>query len=291
MISIVVCSVSPEKLEAFKINVESTIGVEYEFVVVDNRVENYSLCKAYNVGAEKAKYPYLCFAHEDIAFHTQNWGEKMVEQLSLPSTGVIGFAGSQGKSKTMTTWNLNERYKRINILETIPSGTRVFSVNPDQDEFSKVVTLDGLCLFVRRDVWAEVRFDDINFDGFHLYDLDFATSVFANGYMNYVCHTVLVEHFSKGSFNETWYKYSVVYHQKWNDKLPLYSIDIDEDRKAYNERLAYRSMSYMLIKRSLEPKKELRKRVSTCYRYFPFHFKPTTLLIRYVISSLKSSKK
>ncbi|MEG2865326.1 MAG: glycosyltransferase, partial [Mucinivorans sp.] len=79
MISIIVCSVSPDKLSKLKANVEATIGVEYEFVVVDNREGKYSICQAYNIGAQRAKYPYLCFAHEDISFVVKyHWGELMM---------------------------------------------------------------------------------------------------------------------------------------------------------------------------------------------------------------------
>ena len=36
MISIIICSHTPSKLEACRANIEKTIGVEHEFVILDN---------------------------------------------------------------------------------------------------------------------------------------------------------------------------------------------------------------------------------------------------------------
>ncbi|MEG0033202.1 MAG: glycosyltransferase, partial [Mucinivorans sp.] len=131
MISIIVCSVSPDKLSKLKANVEATIGVEYEFVVVDNREGKYSICQAYNIGAQRAKYPYLCFAHEDIAFVVKyHWGELMMAQLAKPDTGVIGFAGATGKTKTLSTWVVTSEYVRSNFNEVVDGNTKIEQTNP-----------------------------------------------------------------------------------------------------------------------------------------------------------------
>ena len=74
MLSIIICSVSPERLQAVKQNIQQSIGVEHEFVVIDNREKKWPIAKAYNYGARAAVYPYLFFVHEDVKFHSQNWG-------------------------------------------------------------------------------------------------------------------------------------------------------------------------------------------------------------------------
>lgn len=55
MISIIVCSISPARLERFRENVLATIGVPCEFVVHDNRATGYSITHVYNLCAEKAR--------------------------------------------------------------------------------------------------------------------------------------------------------------------------------------------------------------------------------------------
>lgn len=59
MVSIIICSVSPLLLEDLKQNIAQTIGVEYEIIAIDNREKRWPIAKAYNYGAQQAKYPYL----------------------------------------------------------------------------------------------------------------------------------------------------------------------------------------------------------------------------------------
>ena len=61
MVSIIICSVSPLLLEDLKQNIAQTIGVEYEIIAIDNREKHWPIAKAYNYGAQQAKYPYLFF--------------------------------------------------------------------------------------------------------------------------------------------------------------------------------------------------------------------------------------
>ena len=68
MISLIVCSANSSMLEEFKDNVRLTIGVEYELIIFDNRIKRYGLCRVYNECAEKAKYDFLLFVHEDMYF-------------------------------------------------------------------------------------------------------------------------------------------------------------------------------------------------------------------------------
>ncbi|MFR9597332.1 MAG: glycosyltransferase, partial [Rikenellaceae bacterium] len=104
MVSIIVCSINPELAESFRENVLATIGVECEFIIFDNRGTGLGICEVYNRCAEQAKYDYLLFAHEDILFGTQNWGAIIIEKLSDPTTGAIGFAGCTVKSKRYSGW-------------------------------------------------------------------------------------------------------------------------------------------------------------------------------------------
>ena len=99
MLSIIICSVSPERLQAVKQNIQQSIGVEHEFVVIDNREKKWPIAKAYNYGARAAVYPYLFFVHEDVKFHSQNWGLFIEKKLQEPDCGVIGFTGSKVKLK------------------------------------------------------------------------------------------------------------------------------------------------------------------------------------------------
>ena len=252
MISFIVCSVREDQQAALTENLAATAGVEHEVLVHDNREANWGLARVYNSLAGRARHPLLCFLHEDVRFRSPpGWGRELTAFYARhPEAGVVGFAGSQVKSRTPSGWGTLERYNRVNLLQHEQRGgmaqVHLVQHNPDQQAFSRVVVLDGLCLFAPREVWAAHRFDEIAYPGFHLYDLDFSTQV-AQARANYVCHTVVPEHLSAGSFGEAWRNGSEAYHRKWSGRLPLTCLPLTPDQlqvcESYN---AYRSLRDLL---------------------------------------------
>lgn len=236
MYSVICCSVNPEAAAALERNIADTIGMPFEFIAFDNREYGYGLCKVYNLCAARAKHPYLCFVHEDVRFLTNEWGKMLASRLAREECGVIGFAGSVVKLKRLTGWNTCGKDLRANYVQYMRGGPHSRCVNPDKNDFSPVVTLDGLCLFARREVWREIPFDEATFRGFHAYDLDYSLSV-ACRYQNYVCHTVQVEHFSEGSFSYAWLGELKRLHQKWEERLPMTAVPLTQKEVASYDRL------------------------------------------------------
>lgn len=105
MISIIISSFRPNLFSDLIENIKDTIGIdEYEIIKIDNP-GIMGLCDAYNKGAADAKYKYLCFCHEDVLFHTQNWGELIISSFSKnPRIGIVGFAGSVYKTWIPSGW-------------------------------------------------------------------------------------------------------------------------------------------------------------------------------------------
>ena len=62
MLSIVICSVLPERLLQISQNIHDTIGVEYEIIAIDNKEKKWPIARAYNEGACQARYPFLRIA-------------------------------------------------------------------------------------------------------------------------------------------------------------------------------------------------------------------------------------
>lgn len=244
MISMIVCSVDPAKLEKFCENVLMTVGCPCEFVVHDNRETGYGITHVYNLCAAKAKGEYLCFAHEDIFFRTPDWGERIVSLLQRPATGVVGFAGSTAKLAAYSGWGSMKQYTRYNYIQRFRNGSIKYCIaNPDKVSASPVIVLDGMCLFMRKEVWAETRFDEVTFQGFHLYDLDISMAV-GQKYVNYVTNDVLLEHFSEGSYNQPWLDDTVRFHRKWADRLPFY-LEKPNSRVSYFREI---KMSFLFIR-------------------------------------------
>ena len=105
MISCIICSRQLDISAELKENIASTIGCEYELVVIDNSKNEYSIFSAYNEGVRRANGNVLCFMHEDILYHTQGWGNKITELLDDESIGIIGFGGSHLAPKAPIYWS------------------------------------------------------------------------------------------------------------------------------------------------------------------------------------------
>lgn len=243
MITFIICSISPEKIQNLEQNIKYTIGkIEYEMIAFDNRQTKYGITKVYNLCAEKARFDYLCFIHEDIAFHSLNWGETIVNQLKKPHCGVIGFSGSQIKSKAFSSVHSIPALCVSNYIQRFPHCKKSYINSLDiKLDYAPCITLDGLCLFVRKQVWREHKFDEVILTGFHGYDLDFTLQV-AEHYQNYVCNRVLLEHFSQGVFKKDWASTTIRLHQeKWENRLPLSVLQLsDQKMKEYEHEALYR---------------------------------------------------
>ena len=104
MLSIIICSRDVDALKVVSQNVEITVGVPFEIIGIDNSNGQYSICQAYNTGAAQAKYELLCFMHEDIRFHTMEWGRKIADILQDTAIGVLGVSGGRYQVAAPAAW-------------------------------------------------------------------------------------------------------------------------------------------------------------------------------------------
>jgi len=226
MISIIISSYRQQYFSFLKKNIADTIGVEYEIIKVDN-AGKMGICEAYNIGAKKARYPYLCFVHEDVKFISTSWGVNLINHfISDNNCGVIGVAGSIYKVRMLSTWWQPEvagiepkRTNYIQYFENTQTRDHMF-LNPFAEKRSVVATLDGVFLGVKKDRWKEILFDQNLLKGFHGYDLDFTLRVGLR-FNNYVVYDILLEHFSEGTISPDWFKQVYLVHKKNKKHLPV----------------------------------------------------------------------
>ena len=234
MITFICCSINPRYAEGLRANIENTIGdTPFEFIAFDNREAKLGICEVYNTVAEGSKYNNLCFLHEDVKFLDINWGAAIIHKLNEVDCGVIGFAGSVIKMNFPSGWHINKRNTRQNYVQDFndplkPKRPSTKRTNPDKLNYSEVVTLDGLAMFVPKRVWNTHHFDQEYLPGFHCYDIDFTLTIANAGYKNYVTNILLIEHFSNGSFSEGWRTDSLRLHDKWQHLLPMYASNLSE---------------------------------------------------------------
>ncbi|OGX91080.1 glycosyltransferase [Hymenobacter coccineus] len=237
MISIIICSRDSETLRNVSLNVEQTIGVAHEVVAIDNSRGEYGICQAYNLGAKRSKYDVLCFMHEDLCFHTPNWGGKVAEILSDRSIGVLGVAGGMYQLRApVPWWFMGTAYMREQVLHSVPGeASTLHFVNPQEQSLADVAVVDGLWLCSTKAVWEQHPFDEKTFPAFHFYDMDYCTSIFPH-YRVCVTFDILIEHYSKGSINEAWLANALNYQRKWKQQLPFGVIKIAKEQNAELER-------------------------------------------------------
>ncbi len=225
MISIIICSKNSSLAEMLAKNIAVTIGVPYEIIAIDNSIHNNSISSIYNKGGSRAKYPLLCFVHEDVLFRTMDWGINFCNHFKDASTGVIGVAGSDAFSKVPSTWSNPFISKEVNIIQhqnkNIKETTHLYFTHNNKKEIKKeVITIDGVFIGVRKTVFDKIKFDEALLHGFHGYDIDYSLQA-AKSHKNYVVFDILLEHFSLGTLNKAWMESAFLIAKKWKYLLPL----------------------------------------------------------------------
>ncbi len=226
-LSAIICSINPHEFKRIESNLKETAGrSSVEVLGFDNRELKWGICKVYNHLASKAQSDKLLFIHEDVIFKSYGWADEVLEKLDDPSTGVIGFAGSTYKTRAYSGWyiaskpeamrgNVLSNYKPQSILS---EEKQMASKKP----FDEVITIDGFAMFVRKNVWSAIKFNEDALPGFHGYDIDFSVSTTHMGFRNYVWFVPDVMHYSNGRHDEHWLEHIINVHDaKLHRMLPL----------------------------------------------------------------------
>ena len=240
MISIVICSRTPVITEALQNNIEASIGCAHEIIVIDNSQNEYSIFSAYNKGVELSQYAIICFMHDDIVFHTQNWGNKVVEKFTAEKLGAIGVAGSPYYPLIAGPWWSGGLVTK-NIIQ--PGNTKpdyLAYQEPVKDQLP-VLVLDGVWICIRKSLFNTIRFDEKRLKGFHLYDVDISFQVHTQGYELASVYDIVIQHASNGVMNQNWMENCLAVQKKWANQLPLciipisYAQEIKYDYRALQE--------------------------------------------------------
>ncbi|MFD2873460.1 glycosyltransferase [Mucilaginibacter ximonensis] len=225
MISIIICSVNEQLSARVSANIKNTIGLDdFEIIIINNTQNQYSIAQAYNQGAFGAKYPYLCFIHEDILFHTENWGQYLIQHLSVNSVSLVGVLGSLIKTVTPSGVFIPiKQLNRVNQLQRkYDGGIDHYYDNPFDEKRSRVATLDGMFLAVTKSNHQKYPFDEESLTGFHAYDIDYSLGQAANGDV-VVVYDILIEHFSYGGNTQQWVEAQLALTDKWKALLPYHT--------------------------------------------------------------------
>ncbi len=225
MISIIICSKQADITPEFKENIKTTIGVDYELVVIDNSQSTHTIFSAYNFGLTLSKYPNVCFVHEDVLFRTEKWGSKLIKHLSSANCGLVGIAGGKLMATVPDQWSDPQSFMNVIQYNNKKKTSKLISKPANfSNTKTPVVLLDGVFLAAQKQLFNIIKFDE-SFNGFHGYDYDISVQVFAGGFTNFVVYDIILEHFSIGKKNSIYYQNLLKVYAKWEHLLPLYADD------------------------------------------------------------------
>lgn len=278
MISVIICTRDTDISTEQRRKIEESAGAEIEIVVIDNSKGGESIFSAYNKGVSRAKGDILCFMHDDVMFLTEEWGKFARRHFDEDERlELMGFAGAHFLPSTPMYWHDSPFISEYDLTTRGRQTEECFFLEHFGDKsLVEVAAVDGLCFFMRRNIFDNVRFDEETFDGFHLYDMDICMQVRETGYKVAVCNDILVEHFYNASPSKKGYelfeKNLQLFYNKWSSHFPL-AVGLDgmnegmitqldryvkqklQSDKAYHG--IYHSKAYRLGKALVKPLKNL----------------------------------
>ena len=288
MISIVICHRSESYLKKITANIKETIGANYELVVIDNSNNRYSIFEAYNLGASKSSYEIICFSHEDILFHTENWGQKIIAHFKDESIGMIGVIGANVFPKSPSPWWSNELVNDhlVNNIQHWQNGSPKTSYqqilsqtageiitkqynNPSNQNVVDAVVADGLWFCIRKSLFVDktISFDSELFKGFHCYDSDISLQVKQHKRVCIV-YDILIEHFQQGNINTSWFESVILLNRKWRTRLPIFEKKIEEENYSLYEWETLRTFVYWM-QANQYTEKEVKELLAEIYPFLP----------------------
>jgi hypothetical protein len=121
----------------------------------------------------------LVFVHEDVFFAEGGWAIKLEDKFKDQSVGLIGVAGTQYLFADNPAWVAAGRpFIKGQVIHELDQGSKYFLTVFDwQRGDTEVVAVDGLFFAIKKELFNQIQFDDVTFDGFHFYDLDICMQV------------------------------------------------------------------------------------------------------------------
>lgn len=203
-LSVIVCSRDDVRFARFVGECERTLtGSNFEIVRIrDAR----SMCEGYNRGTDQSTGDLLVYCHDDIEFFSDGVHDSLVEALT--DFDLVSCVGSSVVDSP--TWMCHDATfsQGWMVAPGTSSGQYLVGVVGVPNVESPLSSGDGCFLACRRSVAKSLRWDDVTFDAFHLYDIDFCLRARQQGYRLGVARGIAINHHSLGSFDALWQEHA-----------------------------------------------------------------------------------
>jgi GT2 family glycosyltransferase len=217
--SIIICSHQAHRATVAHAHFEKLFaGRAHEIIMIPDAK---SLCEGYNRGFQKSSGRLIIFSHDDIEFVDSTLPARLESHLNV--FDVIGVAGTT--LLTNGAWisaGDPHAFALFAYPDTVEGRVLVKACGRGGVAISGIQALDGCFMAAKRAAVEAIGFDAENFDGFHLYDLDFSFRAYLQGLKVAVCRDLLPIHASTGKPDQQWDKYRARFEAKFaSDLAPL----------------------------------------------------------------------
>lgn len=218
MISVISCSIDANRARWIEAHFRALLGAEpHELIAIRNA---RSLAEGYNRAVDLASGEILIFSHDDVEFlDPVSWLPRLKSHLSR--FDLVGLAGTT--RLVAPAWaqaGPPYTFGQVAELDGKTEPFRVLICGIPGRAVPQIQALDGLFFAVQRHVLDQVRFDEVTFDGFHGYDIDFTYSAYRAGFRLAVATDLPVLHASQGNFDARWEIYARRFMDKHGPHLP-----------------------------------------------------------------------
>lgn len=182
-------------------------SLQPELVLLDNcKHEFSSAAQALNEGAKRAVGEYLIFVHQDIEFLQTDDLDQISGLLAANKETVFGGAGVKIKQKGVFS-------NMLHGADKLPAGANQIS------ELLYVDALDECFLACSREIYEEIKFDEILCDGWDLYGVDFCYQAMLKG-KKVAVMPFTIWHVSPGNPKHAFYECARKLNRKYSHAIP-----------------------------------------------------------------------
>ena len=215
MISLIICSNNPGKYAAAEATYRAAFGDEpWELIGIHDA---RSLAEAYTRGVAGSRGEILVFSHDDVELFSPEFPRRLKGHLA--KFDLIGVCGTSRLANARWV-SAGPPYIFGQICHLQPDGSMGVDIFcAPRPAVGGIQGLDGVFFAARRSVFEKVSFDAVNFDGFHLYDLDFSFAAYRAGFKLAVVNDINLLHQSPGAFDHVWTTYAKRFEAKWRGQL------------------------------------------------------------------------
>jgi GT2 family glycosyltransferase len=216
-ISVIICSNDAAEYAHVTANYRKRLaGQPHEIIGIHDA---RSLAEGYNRGARLARGDLLIFSHDDVEIVSPDLAGAITR-----ATATVDVIGVVGTSKVLGGYwpAAGHPYLHGWLAQPVP-GTRKFYVGVfgvDGALSPNLQGLDGMFFVAKRCVVESVPFDEVTFDGFHCYDIDFSFAAHLAGFRIGTTADIALIHASGGKFGDAWQRYAERFAAKYRDRLP-----------------------------------------------------------------------